>query len=146
MLNLAIITAVNAHAGQYDRAGNPYILHSLKVMHYLKTDDEELQCAAVLHDVVEDTEVGLFQLSELGFSNRVVRAVDCLTKRDGETYEQYKENVFSNVDAMRVKLADLRHNSDIRRLKNKNVTEKDIQRTVKYHQFYLEIEQKLDVS
>ena len=143
MLNLAITTAVNAHAGQYDRGGNPYILHCLKVMHYLKSEDEELQCIAVLHDVVEDTDVTLFQLLELGFTDRIVCAVDRLTKVDGQPYEVYKAKLLNSKDAMRVKLADLRHNSDIRRLKNKKVTEKDIQRMVKYHQFYLEIEQKL---
>jgi (p)ppGpp synthase/HD superfamily hydrolase len=143
MLNLAITTAVNAHAGQYDRGGNPYILHCLKVMHYLKSDDEELQCIAVLHDVVEDTDITLARLIELGFSDRVVRGVDLLTKTEGLDYEVYKMRVKSTLDTMLVKKSDLRHNSDIRRLKSKTVTEKDIQRMVKYHQFYLEIQEKL---
>lgn len=143
MLNLAITTAVNAHAGQYDRGGNPYILHCLKVMHYLNTDDEELQCIGVLHDIVEDTNVTLSKLIELGFTDRIVRGVDLLTKTEGLDYEVYKMRVKSTLDTMRVKKSDLRHNSDIRRLKNKTVTEKDMQRMVKYHQFYLEIEEKL---
>jgi (p)ppGpp synthase/HD superfamily hydrolase len=143
MLNLAITTAVNAHAGQYDRGGNPYILHCLEAMHYLKTDDEELQCIAFLHDVVEDTDVTLSRLIELGFTDRIVRGVNLLTKTEGLDYELYKMRVKSTVDTMRVKKSDLRHNSDIRRLKNKTVTDKDMQRMVKYHQFYLEIEEKL---
>lgn len=143
MLNLAITTAVNAHAGQYDRGGNPYILHCLKVMHYLKSEDEELQCIAVLHDIVEDTDVTIMHLVRIGFSRRVVDAVELLTKTKCQHYDNYRYLVLSSKDAMRVKMADLRHNSDIRRLKNNQVTEKDIQRMVKYHQFYLEIESKL---
>jgi (p)ppGpp synthase/HD superfamily hydrolase len=56
LLGKVLVLATNAHAGQFDRGGKPYILHPLKVMHYLKTDDEELQCIALLHDVIEDTD------------------------------------------------------------------------------------------
>lgn len=141
MLNKMLILMVNAHAGQYDRGGNPYALHPLKVMHYLKSDDEELQCIALGHDVIEDTSVTYKDLRDAGISERVIAGIRALTKQPGQTYEEYKEGVFANPDAMRVKMADLRHNTDIRRLKG--VTEKDIARIAKYQTFYMEIKAKL---
>lgn len=141
LLNKALVLAVNGHQNQYDRGGNPYILHVMKVMHWLKSDDEEMQCIALLHDWIEDTEGTYKELLTAGMTERIVEGVRCLTKVAGETYEEYKDKVFSNRDAMMVKLCDLRHNSDIRRLKG--VTEKDINRMVRYHQFYLEIQERL---
>jgi (p)ppGpp synthase/HD superfamily hydrolase len=141
LLNKMLVLATNAHAGQYDKGGKPYILHPLKVMHYLKSEDEELQCIALGHDVIEDTKVTYVQLRELGITERIIEGIRALTKLPGETYEEYKERVFASEDAMRVKMADLRHNTDIRRLKG--VTEKDIARVAKYHMFYLEIQEKL---
>jgi len=142
MLGKMLVLATNAHAGQFDRGGNPYILHPLKVMHYLKTTDEELMCIALGHDVVEDTGTTFQQLREAGMSERVIEGIRSLTKMPGQTYEEYKQNVFANEDAMRVKLADLRHNTDIRRLKG--VSEKDIARMAKYHQFFVEIKARLE--
>lgn len=133
MLSKMIVIATNAHAGQFDRGGVPYILHPLKVMHYLKSDDEELQCIAVGHDVIEDTAVTFKDLRDAGMSERVIEGIRALTKMPGETYEEYQAKVFANVDAMKVKLCDLRHNSDIRRLKG--FREKDIARMEKYHRF-----------
>lgn len=142
MLGRMLVLATNAHAGQFDRGGNPYILHPLKVMHYLKSDDEELMCIALGHDVVEDTGVTFKELREAGMSERVINGIRDLTKIPGQTYEEYKMGVFSNTDAMRVKLADLRHNTDVRRLKG--VTEKDLARMAKYHQFFMEIKARLN--
>ena len=144
MLGKMLVLATNSHDGQLDKGGKPYILHCLKVMHYLKTDDEELMCIALGHDLIEDTKVTYYELNELGFSERVIDGIWSLTKQHGQTYDEYKEQVFSNKDAMRVKLCDLRHNSDIRRLKG--VTEKDVARIAKYHQFYLEIQEKLECT
>ena len=144
MLASALHLATNAHNGQFDKAGNPYILHPLKVMHYLKSSDEELQCIALLHDVIEDTRVTYIELGEAGMSLRVIEAVQALTKQKGYSYANYKEQVMKNRDAMLVKLADLRHNTDIRRLKG--VTEKDMQRMAKYHVFYSELQEKLGVK
>lgn len=141
MLSRAIRLATNAHHGQFDRAGQPYIMHVLKVLHYCKSEDEELQCIAILHDVVEDCDVTFADLHAEGFSDRVVGGVRALTKQRGQSYEEYKQAVFANADAMRVKLADLRHNSDIRRLKG--VTQRDIERTARYYQFSIEIKQRL---
>ncbi len=142
MLGKMLVIATNAHAGQFDRGGNPYILHPLKVMHYLKTTDEELMCMALGHDVIEDTSVTYKDLREAGISERVIEGIRSLTKQPGQTYDEYKQGVFANVDAMRVKMADLRHNTDIRRLKG--VTEKDIARMAKYHQFFVEIKARLE--
>ena len=142
LLGKVLVLATNAHAGQFDRGGKPYILHPLKVMHYLKTDDEELQCIALLHDVVEDTDTSWKDLEAIGCTERVLNAVRALTKLPGQTYDEYKETVFANEDAMRVKLCDLRHNTDIRRLKG--VTQKDIDRIAKYNRFFLEIQARLN--
>lgn len=142
MLSSMLILMVNAHAGQFDRGGNPYALHPLKVMHYLKSNDEELQCIALGHDIIEDTKTTYQQLREAGMSERVIDGIKALTKVPGETPEEYKAKIFANVDAMRVKLCDLRHNSDIRRLKG--VTQKDINRIIGYQQFYTEIQEHLN--
>jgi (p)ppGpp synthase/HD superfamily hydrolase len=142
MLDRMLVLVTNAHAGQFDRGGNPYILHPLKVMHDLKTDDEELMCIALGHDVIEDTKVTYQDLRDAGISNRVIEGIRALTKLPGQTYDEYKLGVFANRDAMLVKSADLRHNTDIRRLKG--VTEKDIERVAKYHKFYLEIQTRLN--
>lgn len=142
MLDKMLVLCTNAHHGQFDKGGRPYILHPLRVMSFLKTDDEELQCIALGHDVIEDTKTTYKDLREAGISERVIAGIRALTKVPGETYEEYKERVFASKDAMIVKSCDLRHNSDIRRLKG--VTEKDIARISKYHAFYLEIQSKLD--
>ena len=141
MLGAMLLLATNAHAGQFDKGGNPYILHPLKVMHYTKSQDEEIQCIALGHDVIEDTSVTYQDLRDAGISERVISALRALTKVPGQTYQEYKDSVFANRDAMIVKAADLRHNSDIRRLKG--VTEKDVARIAKYMQFYSEIQVKL---
>lgn len=142
MLNAAIKLAAIWHDGQYDKAGNPYILHVLKVMHYLKSDDEELNCIAVLHDIIEDCEgVNASSLYNAGMSQRVVQGVMKLTKTPGQTKEEYQAEVFSSVDAMLVKRCDLRHNMDIRRLKG--LRQKDFERMAAYAEFYTKIDEKL---
>jgi (p)ppGpp synthase/HD superfamily hydrolase len=142
MLSKMLVLATNSHAGQTDKAGKPYILHCLKVMHYLKSEDEELMCIALGHDIIEDTKVTYVDLWSQGYSARIIEGIRALTKQRGQTYDEYKHQVFANKDAMRVKMCDLRHNSDIRRLKG--ITEKDVARIAKYHQFYLEIKERLN--
>lgn len=141
LLSKMLHIATNAHHGQFDRGGNPYILHPIKVMHYIKSEDEELQCIALGHDVIEDTDVTYKDLRDAGFTDRIITGIRALTKVPGQTYDEYKEGVFANVDAMKVKMADLRHNTDVRRLKG--VSEKDIARMEKYHRFYLELNFRL---
>lgn len=138
LLNKMLVLATTRHAGQFDRGGNPYILHPLKVMYYLKSNDEELQCIALAHDLVEDTDTTYDELRSMGFTERVIEGIAALTKLPGESYDQYKERVKANPDAIKVKMADLRHNTDIRRLKG--VTEKDLARVEKYQRFYLELQ------
>ena len=138
MLGTMLVLATNAHAGQVDRGGSPYILHPLKVMHYLKSTDEELQCIALGHDIIEDTDTTYSDLAKAGMSERVIEGIRALTKVRGESYDEYKQRVLQSKDAMLVKRCDLRHNTDIRRLKG--VSDKDIQRMAKYHSFWLEIE------
>ena len=143
MLNKMLVLATNAHAGQYDKGGNPYVLHCLAVMGLLPAgSDEELQCIALGHDVIEDTKTTYQDLRDAGMSERVINGIRALTKQPGQTYEEYQEGVFENIDAMKVKQKDLQHNTDIRRLKG--VTQKDIDRVAKYHMFHLLIQQRLD--
>lgn len=111
-------------------------------MHYLKSDDGELQCIALGHDIIEDTDTTYEALIQAGMTTRVIEAIYLLTKQPGQTLDQYKARVMSNTDAMLVKLADLRHNSDIRRLKG--LTDKDTARLAKYFKFYSEIKEKLN--
>lgn len=137
-LALMIKLAATHHQGQFDRGGRPYVLHVLKVMHYLKDkDDDELSCIAVGHDLIEDTPVQQCDLERLGISDRVIDGITRLTKVEGQTHNEYLQEVLGSYDACRVKLADLRHNTDIRRLKG--VGEKDLQRMTKYHMMHTQI-------
>ncbi len=124
----AIALAVQAHRGQPDRYGAPYILHPLRVMQRVEGKHERM--AAVLHDVVEDTSYTLDDLRQMGYPDDVLRAVDHLTRRDDETYEQYVERAAADPVARRVKLADLEDNMDIHRLDT--VTDKDRERLNRY--------------
>ena len=135
MLNKMLVLTTNKFNGVFDRGGAPYILHCLKVMYYVKSDDEELQCIALGHDLIEDTDVTYADLRDMGFTERVIVGIRAMTKVPGETNDEYLERIKVCPDAVRVKLADLRHNSDIRRLKG--VTEKDIKRIEKYHKMHL---------
>jgi (p)ppGpp synthase/HD superfamily hydrolase len=131
----AISLAVQAHRGQVDKAGQPYILHPLRVMLGLDTEAERL--AGVLHDVVEDTRdrepegrITLATLRQLGFPEIVVEALDCLTRREGESYEDFIQRLKPNPLARRVKLADLTDNLDVRRLES--IGERDLERLNRY--------------
>ena len=139
LLDKMLVFATTKHAGQFDKGGSPYIMHPLAVMYLLGDADEELRCIALGHDIVEDCKVTYSELRDMGFTERVVNGIKSLTKVPGETYEEYKDKVKANPDAVRVKLADLTHNTDIRRLKG--VTERDILRMEKYYKFYLELVQ-----
>lgn len=128
MLNKAIEIANRAHGGQVDKAGQPYILHPLRVM--LSMENELEMICAVLHDVVEDSDITFSDLRREGFSEEVIQVLNCLTKREGETYDDFIERVLVNKTARRVKLADLRDNMDLSRIKSP--TEKDMERMKKY--------------
>lgn len=123
-LERAIGIAVSAHAGQTQRNGDPYVLHPLRVMLALSqgpgapAGDEldSLRIVAVLHDVVEDTDWTFDQLRDEGFSDEVLTALDSVTKRDGEDYADFVERSAAHPLGLRVKLADLEDNLDVRRL------------------------------
>lgn len=87
MLDKAILIAAKAHEGQVDKGGQPYILHPLRVMFSRKTEIEKI--CAVLHDVIEDTDISLDYLRDQEFSEEILSALDALTRRDGETYDKY---------------------------------------------------------
>jgi (p)ppGpp synthase/HD superfamily hydrolase len=105
MLERAIGLAVEVHHGQRDKADKPYILHPLRLM--LQCETEELQIVAVLHDVIEDSSTTPDNLRELGFSDEVIDALACLTKRKGEDYCAFIERAKANPLARRVKELDL---------------------------------------
>ncbi len=134
-LSKAIAIVAEGFKDRYDKGGQPYILHCLRVMNSLHTRDEELQSIAILHDCVEDNICTFEELQKYGFSNRVIRAVDILTHRKDEDYlKVYIKKVSLNNDARLVKLADLEDNSRITRLKGLNKS--DFERIEKYHIAY----------
>ncbi len=127
-LERAIAIAAAAHAGQVDKAGAPYILHPLRVM--LRVCSVHEQMAAVLHDVVEDTDVSLQNLVDEGFPSCVITAVDALTKRRGESRLAAAHRAAADVIARQVKLADNAENMDLSRISNP--TERDFARVEEY--------------
>lgn len=137
LLARAIALASAEHQNQFDRGGNPYILHCLAVMHKTKTDDYEIKQIAVMHDLMEDTRITMADLEKEGFSQRVRDALYLLTHQDGVSYEQYIKVISTNIDAVIVKMADLRHNSDITRMNKLELTEKDFERMAKYQRSYI---------
>ncbi len=106
----AIVLAAKSHRGQRDKAGEPYILHILRVV--VKLKDENARIVAALHDLVEDTGTTLEDLAAAGYSEEICKAVDCLSRRKDESYEAMIERVAANPLARQVKLADLEDNMD----------------------------------
>lgn len=128
MLNKAIAIATKAHDGQVDKGGNPYILHPLRVM--MNCESEAAKICAVLHDVIEDTNITFKDLKSQGFSDEIVTALDCLTKREGESYADFINRILPNEIACHVKLADLIDNMDLTRIQN--LSKEDEARIQKY--------------
>lgn len=124
----AIAFAATSHKGQLDKVGAPYIFHPLRIM--LRLEGEEEKMAAVLHDVIEDCSCSLDQLRAEGFSEKVVEAVNALTRRPDESYEQFVRRAAVNPIARRVKMEDLRDNCDLSRIANP--TDRDYKRIEKY--------------
>lgn len=124
----AIALAALAHDGQTDKAGEPYILHPLRVM--LACQGEAARICAVLHDVVEDTPWTLGALRRAGYAEDVLTALDHVTKRPEESYEQFIDRVLTDPLACLVKLADLADNQDLSRLPV--VTASDRERLLRY--------------
>ncbi|NRR01548.1 HD domain-containing protein [Brevibacillus sp. RS1.1] len=127
-LEKAIVIATQAHAGQVDKGGNPYILHPLRIM--LKMSTVETMISAVLHDVLEDTDVTVGELRNEGFSEEIIAAVIALTRNEDETYMEFVGRTKQNPIARLVKLGDLEDNSDLSRIPDP--TEKDHERLLRY--------------
>ena len=122
----AMNLAYNAHHGQFDKGGVPYIFHPIHLAEQM--DDEVSTCVALLHDTVEDTAVTLEDLASI-FPQEIVEAVDLLTHRDGVEYFDYVRAIKANPVAVKVKLADLAHNGDPKRICNQGNQER---RRIKY--------------
>ena len=128
MLELALSIATEAHRGQFDKAGIDYIEHPIFVAS--QVDSEEEKAVALLHDVIEDSSVTAEELLNAGLPETVVTAVQILSKKKGQDYQTYLKTVKSNPLARAVKLADLKHNSDLSRLET--ITDKDLEGLEKY--------------
>lgn len=115
LLENAIFVAVEAHNGQADKGGKPYILHPLWVMLAMHADDVDARIVAVLHDVVEDTDVTLADLATW-LPAHLVEAVDAISKRKDEPNRAYWARCKANPIARRVKLVDMAHNASPERL------------------------------
>ena len=129
-LERAIEIAVNAHKGVTDKGGNPYIVHPLRVMMSLKSDNEKI--VGVLHDVVEDAEDWDFErLKEEGFSEEVLDGLRSVTKTsEEEDYNEFVQRALTNEIGRAVKIADIRDNLDVTRIGE--LRQKDMNRLNKY--------------
>jgi (p)ppGpp synthase/HD superfamily hydrolase len=135
LLEKAIAIAVEAHKGQLDRYGAPYILHVLKVMQAGYTQDEKI--VGVLHDIIEDTHWTAKDLAGERFPEHIVAAIDSLSKKDSEEYEAFIDRIKKNTLAISVKLNDLRDNMDLCRVQK--LSAEDIPRLNKYIKAYQEL-------
>ena len=124
----AMRIAFEAHKDQVDKSGVPYVFHPMHLAEQM--EDEERTCVALLHDVVEDTDTTFEWLAEQGMPESVIAALQLLTHDDSVPYLDYVRKIKENPIAASVKLADLRHNSDLTRLDA--VSQMDLERVKKY--------------
>lgn len=135
----AIRIARKHHAGQLDKAGQPYIGHPIRVMNAM--DTLEAKIVGVLHDAVEDSSLTLDDLRAAGFPEPIVAAIDAISKRDDEEVEAYLARVEADPLALEVKIADMKDNLDPTRIANP--TEKDHRRMEKYRRILPRLEAAL---
>ena len=128
MVKRAILLASDAHRGQYDKGGLPYITHPLHLADQMQTEDECV--VALLHDVMEDTEFTVFDLKEWGISDRQIAALKLLCHDESVPYLEYIQRIRIDPIATAVKIEDLKHNSDLTRLNS--ITQVDLERVQKY--------------
>ena len=128
MTKIALKLCFEAHKDQTDKSGMPYVFHPFHLAEQMV--DEKTTVVALLHDIIEDTEYTLDDLKNLGFSDDILSAIALMTHTDGVPYMEYVAQIKTNPIAKAVKLADLRHNSDITRLDT--VTAHDLERVKKY--------------
>lgn len=141
----AVALAARVHRDQVDKAGEPYILHPLRLL--LRQSTEGARMVAVLHDVIEDSPatgaaVTAADLQAMGFTSDVVGAIEALTRREEESYEDFIERVARNPLARQVKIADLEDNMNILRLSD--VDESKLQRLAKYHRAWKRLQAEQD--
>lgn len=123
LTNKAMKIAYAAHHGQVDKAGLPYIFHPIHLAEQM--DDEVSCCAALLHDVVEDTDVTMDELAQ-EFPEKVIAVLRLLTHEEGVPYIDYVRNIKANPIAVKIKLADIAHNSDQTRCVGSDLTEEQL--------------------
>ncbi|MBD2074711.1 phosphohydrolase [Phormidium sp. FACHB-592] len=140
LLGRAVAIAATAHQNQLDKANAPYILHPLRLLLRGQTPLEQI--VAVLHDVVEDSDWTLEQLAAEGFPSEAIAALDCLTRRSDESYDDFMDRVLTNPLAMRVKRYDLEDNMTLTRMAV--LTAKDTERLQRYHAVYQRLLQVLE--
>lgn len=133
-LNKALLLASIYHDGIYDKGGNNYINHPLKVRALLDKKEEEIETVAILHDIIEDTEITKEDLFDIGLSINIVNAIISLSRKENESYMDFIKRVSENEIATYVKLADLRNNMDLSRIDNPSI--KDYERNKKYKKAY----------
>lgn len=131
----AIILAARAHRGQVHETGQPYVFHVFRAMLRLDTDVKKI--VAVLHDLVEENGIMLDHLRAKGYSAEIVQALDCLTRREDESYEQFIERVKANPIARQVKIADLEDKVNLLWLPE--FTEENLERMKEYQNVLLQL-------
>jgi (p)ppGpp synthase/HD superfamily hydrolase len=129
LIEKALQIALNAHAGQSDKAGKPYIMHPLRMMLQMQTDDERI--TALLHDVIEDSQITDKDLTNAGIPSHIIATVKVLTRSEQEDYDAFIERVLTNKLAVKVKIADIEDNLNVLRMDT--LHEKDFVRIAKYH-------------
>ena len=137
-LEIAIQIAIEAHKGQLDKSGSPYILHPLHIMNSVNGLDYKI--VAVLHDTIEDTDLTYDDLISKGIDKKLVDSILILTKEYSDSYMEYIEKVSRDHYATIVKIEDLKHNMDLTRL-NRKITNKDLERNKKYMKAYFYLKQ-----
>lgn len=146
LIENALRIALDAHAGQSDKAGAPYVLHPIRVM--MKLESAELQAAALLHDVLEDSDYKEADLRAAGIPEEVIDLVLAVTKREDEDtgdeagYERFIERIATNPRAARIKLADIEDNLDVRRIRE--LKDKDLSRIRRYHRAWHRLKATLE--
>ena len=140
LIERSLHIALRAYAGKTDKAGREYILHPLRVMAKMKTDLE--MSAALLHDVIEDSDITAEQLLAEGIPAEVVEAVQYLSKNENEEYQDFVARAKKNKIAARVKIADIEDNIDVLRLSA--LDEYDLARIKKYHSAWRFLQEELE--
>lgn len=128
MTKRALALCFEAHKDQKDKSGLPYVFHPFHLAEQM--EDEDTTIVALLHDVIEDTEYTIEDLQKAGFTQNVISAIALMTHDPQMPYMEYVRAIKSNPIARAVKLADLRHNSDMTRLDI--ITQRDEERSQKY--------------